>query len=158
MSNDKISVKTRMILDGYFYTFDYKATSYFTGKYKQDGYDTKPFIFCIQPSTKDINCIVGLNFNHLSNMKIPLWEEFNKTYKITNDDIRHAVSLENLFRISRAFELGIRYYNRKNIRNLERVYNSAVPQLISGHGNFSMMDQNVSDSRFAVSPINKGPK
>lgn len=153
-------VNVNQIVNGYFYTFDYTATSMQTkhnmfqlGAY---AYDKFPIIYCLGPKENNLNCFAGINFNHLSNMKKPLWEALNKYYHITNDDIRHILTIDDFFHISKAFEMGLRFYNRKNIRNPRRIINTAIPEYIEGHGAFVMSTQQVEDTRFSIDLADKG--
>ena len=121
------------------------------------GYDSMPVIFCIGPAENSINCFIGLNFNHLSVMKKPFWEALNKKYNITDEDIRHLISKEDLLSIGSGIaEQGIRYYNRKNITNPKRIINSAIPKYIKHDGKFIMTDQNEENSRFSIDVADKG--
>ena len=154
-------INTRQIQNGYFYTFEYNASSFYNDTWAMKNgsfkYDQLPVIFCIGPVEGNLNCFMGLNFNHLSIMKKPFFDAMNKKYNITNEDIRHLISREDLMSIGGGVaEQGIRFYNRKNVKNPKRIINSAVPKYIKHNGQFIMTDQNEEDSRFSVDVIDKG--
>ena len=52
--------KTTRIVNGYWYTFEYH-----NAKETVPGYDRFPMIYCIGPSTKNLNVFEALNLHHL---------------------------------------------------------------------------------------------
>ena len=58
MSND--FERTTRIINGYWCTFEYHNQ-----KETVPGYDRFPMIYCIGPSTKNLNCFEALNLHHL---------------------------------------------------------------------------------------------
>lgn len=152
-------VNVKQILNGYFYTFEYTATSALNSKLikKIYDFDSMPIIFCIGPVENNLNCFMGLNFNHLSRMKKPFFDAMNERYKITENDIRHVISKKDILTIGKnVAEQGIRYYNRKNVRNPMRIINSAIPNYLNLDGKFILTTQEEEDSRFSVDTIDKG--
>lgn len=154
-------ISAKQIQNGYFYTFDYTAGSMFNPKYKNNKdaykYDALPVIFCIGPLEGSLNTFIGLNFNHLSVMKKPFFKAFAKKYNLIDKDIRHVLSLAEVLAVGGGMaQEGIRYYNRKNIRNPKRIKNFAVEKFIKNDGVFVMTDQNEEDSKFSIDVADKG--
>ena len=52
--------KTSRIVNGFWYTFEYHNAND-----SVPGYDRFPMIYCIGPSTKNLNCFEALNLHHL---------------------------------------------------------------------------------------------
>lgn len=131
--------KTSSIVNGYWYTFEYH-----NAKESVPGYDRFPFIYCIGPSTKNLNCFQALNLHHLPlSVRIDFMVRFDKLTHFRDDDIRKVFTCEELldnFGQGIGLQNAIRYYNKKNILNPYRVLNKAVPLYLEYNGDIIMKD------------------
>lgn len=134
---------TNKIVNGYWYIFDYDSSS------KEIGYDQQPLVFCIEPSQKNINVFVGLNLHHFPEsarkeiyMKMVTASGFNK------NEERHLLSLDTILNLINYTHLGIRHYNRKNIRNAYRIKNKELGKYLSFEGNLLMSKPSAKDIEF----------
>ena len=126
-------VVTNNIVNGYWYTFEYKSTK------TTPGYDRFPFIYCIQPSEKNLNCFLGLNLHHLPlPQRIDFMIAFDKISNFREADIRKVYTKEFLTTLFPNCFSAIRYYNKKNIWNPVRVLNKSVPLYLEYNGDITM--------------------
>ena len=130
---------TNRIVNGYWYTFEYHNKSE-----SVPGYDRFPFVYCIGPSTKNLNCFVGLNLHQLPlKARIEFIIRFDKFTRFREEDIRYVYTAEELiqnFGAGLGIQGAIRYYNKKNIMNPYRILNKAVPLYIEYDGDIIMKD------------------
>lgn len=131
--------KTSRIVNGYWYTFEYHNQ-----KETVPGYDRFPFIYCIGPSTKNLNCFQALNLHHLPlSVRMEFMVRFDKFTQFRGADTRNVFTAEELignFGTGLGIQGAIRYYNKKNILNPYRVFNKAVPLYIEYNGDIIMKD------------------
>lgn len=126
-------VVTNNIVNGYWYTFEYKSTK------TTPGYDRFPFVYCIQPSETNLNCFLALNLHHLPlKQRIDFMIAFDKISNFRDSDTRKIYTKEFLTTLFPNCFSAIRYYNKKNVWNPKRVYNKAVPLYIEYDGNIVM--------------------
>lgn len=74
-------------------------------------------------------------------------------YRILDSDTQHLVSEESLNRLVPGILFGLRIYNMKNMYNLIRVKNQAVPLFIYGHGDIYLGNP---DDKYIKYMINSG--
>lgn len=129
--------RTSLIVNGYWYTFEYHNQ-----KESVPGYDRFPLIFCIGPSTKNLNCFEALNLHHLTlNARVEFLIRFDKLSHFRDEDIRTVYTTEEIisyFGAGLGLQNAIRFYNKKNILNPVRVLNKAVPNYIEYDGDIIM--------------------
>ena len=90
MSND--FERTTRIVNGYWYTFEYHNQ-----KETVPGYDRFPMIYCIGPSTKNLNCFEALNLHHLPlEVRIEFMCRFDKLSHFRDEDIRKVFTTEEV--------------------------------------------------------------
>jgi hypothetical protein len=130
--------KTSRIVNGWWYTFEYHPTNI------TPGYDRYPMIFCIGPSTKDLNVFQALNLHHLPlKARIAFMVKFDKDSNFRQADSRTVYTADQLvsyFGAGLGIQGAIRYYNKKNIQNVYRVLNKAVPLYLEYDGDIMMKD------------------
>ena len=81
MMKDGASPDVKSLLNRY--TFEYHNQ-----KESVPGYDRFPLIFCIGPSTKNLNCFEALNLHHLPlNARIEFLIRFDKLSHFRDEDI-----------------------------------------------------------------------
>ena len=135
MNND--FERTTRIVNGYWYTFEYHNQ-----KETVPGYDRFPLIYCIGPSTKNLNCFEALNLHHLPlAVRIEFMCRFDKLSHFRDEDIRKVFTTEEVlsyFGAGLGLQNAIRFYNKKNILNPYRVLNKAVPLYIEYDGDIMM--------------------
>lgn len=129
-------VVTNNIVNGYWYTFEYKSTK------TTPGYDRFPMIYCIGPSIKNLNCFEALNLHHLPlEVRIEFVCRFDKLSHFRDEDIRKVFTTEEVlsyFGAGLGLQNAIRFYNKKNILNPYRVLNKAVPLYLEYDGDIMM--------------------
>lgn len=121
--------RAKLIQDGYFYTFKYDTIT--------TGYDNNPFVFCLQPDTRNINNVVCLNLHHLPVSKRAEFLVFLDTMyniKDAGDKRLYAVDAKYVMNVLREFVPAIRYYDRKKINNLYRIKAKDVGKYIEYEG------------------------
>lgn len=117
------------ILNGYFYTFIYKA------KDTSLDVDESPLIYCIGPSPKNENNIVGLNLHKLSEeMRETLIKGMQKRRGILNSVSRAVFSTIELNSILPGCISAIREYSRKRIYYALRIDSTDIYLYIYGDG------------------------
>lgn len=135
MNND--FERTTSIVNGYWYTFEYHNQ-----KETVPGYDRFPLIYCIGPSTKNLNCFEALNLHHLPlEVRIEFMCRFDKLSHFRDEDIRKVFTTEEVlsyFGAGLGLQNAIRFYNKKNILNPYRVLNKAVPLYLEYDGDIMM--------------------
>lgn len=121
------------IVNGYWYTFEYKGET-------KAGYDRFPFIYCIQPSETNLNCFMGLNLHHLPlQQRIQFMINFDKLSNFREADTRKIYTRDILINsIFPGCQDAIRYYNKKNIFNPKRIINKAVPLYLEYNGDIML--------------------
>lgn len=121
--------QTSDILNGYFYTFIYKA---------KDGsldVDDSPLIYCIGPSPEHENNIIGLNFHKLpEQLRETLIAGMHNRKRILDSNSRTLFSEKELNSIVPGAKACIREYNRKRIYNPLRIDNKELIYYIYGDG------------------------
>lgn len=125
------------IVNGYWYTFEYH-----NAKETVPGYDRFPFVYCIGPSTKNLNCFQAINLHHLPlSVRIEFLIRFDKLSNFREADTRKVYTeaqILNNFGSGLGLQNAIRYYNKTNILNPYRVKNQAVPLYIEYDGDIIM--------------------
>ena len=117
------------IVNGYFYTFIYKA------KDVRDVVDEVPLIYCIGPSTKNINNFVGLNLHHLSiPMRETLLRGMERTKSAITSGSRTIFSESELNSILPGCKIAIREYSRKRVYQCYKIDTKEIPLYIYGDG------------------------
>jgi len=130
---EKYFDRPSVVSNGYFYTFEYYP------RHPKDLYDKTPFLFCIGPVEKRENLITGINLHHIDvESREKLIEMMQRQYNILDDEKQHIISEESLNRLVPGVLFGVRVYNLKNIYNLKRLKNSAVPLFLYEQGNIYM--------------------
>ena len=131
--------KTNRIVNGFWYTFEYHSQ-----KDSIPGYDLYPMVYCIGPSTKNLNCFQALNLHHLPlGARIEFMIRFDKLTHFRDADTRNVFTAEELignFGAGLGIQGAIRYYSKKNILNPYRILNKAVPLYIEYDGDIIMKD------------------
>jgi hypothetical protein len=125
--------RTSEIQDGYFYTFSYNATN------KDVDFDKDPYVFCIEPSLKNENFVVCLNFHYLPlDVRIDFLRKLNQHYDMIKGDERIVgfVAASTLRKSIPYGKEAVRVYDRKNINNLYRVPAKNVGKYIEYDGYF----------------------
>lgn len=136
------------LVNGFFYTFEYYP------RHPKELYDKNPFIFCIGPVEGRDNLFTAINLHHVTVKERELLIKYTQTqYGILDDDIQHLVSEESLNRLVPGILFGLRVYNMKNVYNLIRVKNPAVPLFIYGQGNIFL---GTPDDKYIKYMINSG--
>ena len=129
--------KTTRIVNGYWYTFEYH-----NAKETFPGYDRFPLIYCIGPSTKNLNVFEALNLHHLPlSARIEFMVRFDKLTNFRDTDTRKIFTREEIlsyFGEGIGIQNAIRFYNKKNILNPYRIYNKVVPSYIEYDGDIMM--------------------
>lgn len=129
--------KTTRIVNGYWYTFEYHNS-----KETVPGYDKFPMIYCIGPSTKNLNVFEALNLHHLPlGARIEFMVRFDKLTNFRDADTRKVFTKEEIisyFGSGIGIQNAIRFYNKKNILNPYRVLNKAVPLYLEYDGDIMM--------------------
>jgi hypothetical protein len=121
---------TRHFENGYFYTFEYYP------KHSSVFYDKTPFVFCIGPVDNVDNLISGLNLHHISIQdRITLLSKLETLYNFTQTESKHLFSESTLNSLVPGIDFGFRKYNLRNMYNVYRVKNSAVPLYLHEQGN-----------------------
>lgn len=117
------------IINGYFYTFIYKA------KDSSLDVDESPLIYCIGPSLKSENNIVGLNFHKLpEQLRETLIAGMHRKKGILESNSRTMFSENELNSIVPGAKACLREYNRKRIYYPIRIDNKDVIYYIYGDG------------------------
>jgi hypothetical protein len=117
------------ILDGYFYTFIYKARE------NSLEVDESPLIFCIGPSLKNENNFIGLNLHKLSEqMREALIIGMQKRKGILNSVSRAIFSPIELNSILPGCISAIREYSRKRVFYSQRIDSTDIYLYIYGDG------------------------
>jgi hypothetical protein len=117
------------IINGYFYTFIYKA------KDSSLEVDETPLIYCIGPSLKSENNIVGLNLHKLSEeMRETLIKGMQRRRGILNSVSRAVFSAIELNSILPGCISAIREYSRKRIYHALRIDSTDIYLYIYGDG------------------------
>lgn len=131
--------KTSKIVNGYWYSFEYH-----NGKETVPGYDKFPFIYCIGPSTTNLNCFVGLNLHHLPlTIRMAFLVRFDELSHFRESDIRYVYTEDFIVKdlgVGLGIKNAVRYYNKKNILNPYRIHNKAVPLFVEYDGDIIMKD------------------
>lgn len=127
--------KTSMIVNGYFYTYEYAANN------PTPDYDKEPFIYCLGPFEKNINCFTGINMHHLpTEERIAFLLELERLYHILDNEERAIVDIDTIRRTMPSAKLALRVYNRKRIKNCYHVKNEAVGRYIDYNGSIYMKE------------------
>lgn len=117
------------ILNGYFYTFIYKA---------KDGsleVDETPVIYCIGPAPGRDNNIIGLNFHKLPEvLRETLVAGMHKRKRLLDSNSRTIFSEMELNSILPGAKACLREYNRKRIYYPLRIDNKDLIYYIYGDG------------------------
>lgn len=125
------------IVNGYWYTFEYHNK-----RESVPGFDRFPLVYCIGPSTKNLNCFKALNLHHMPlYVRIAFLIRFDKLSNFREADTRKVYTEEqilNVFGSGLGINDAIRYYNRTNILNPYRVKNQAVPSYVEYDGDIIM--------------------
>lgn len=125
--------RTSEIVDGYFYTFEYDASN------KSVDYDKMPYVFCIEPSLKNKNFVICLNFHYLPlETRIDFLRKLNEHYDMINGDER-IIGFVTGSVLRKTLPYGkdaVRVYDRKNINKLYRVPAKNVGKYIEYDGYF----------------------
>ena len=117
------------ILNGYFYTFIYKARD------NSLEVDESPLIFCIGPSLKNENNFMGLNLHKLSEpMREALIKGMQKRKGILNSVSRAVFSPVELNSILPGCISAIREYNRKRVFYAQKIDSTDIYLYIYGDG------------------------
>lgn len=120
-------IKSSIIKNGYFYTFEYEP------KDRAIGYDLCPFVYVIGPwfgkSNIPNNNFTALNLHHLSLSERV--DFITRLYSIMNGEERTIVTLENL---EINYKHAIRVYDRKRIKNLWQCKNKTAKYYIKSNG------------------------
>ena len=121
--------QTNDILNGYFYTFIYKA---------KDGsldVDETPVIYCVGPAPGHDNNIIGLNFHKLpEQLRETLIAGMHRRKGILESNSRTIFSENELNSIVPGAKACLREYNRKRIYYPLRIDNKDVIYYIYGDG------------------------
>lgn len=98
------------ILNGYFYTFIYKA------KDDRLDVDESPVIYCIGPSTRNENNFIGLNLHKMpEQLRESLILGMHKQKRILDSNSRALFSESELNTIVPGAKAAVREYNRKRV-------------------------------------------
>ncbi len=129
MNKEHFEVATRFV-NGFFYTFEYYAKS------KQRFQDKTPFIYCIGPVEGSRSLVAGINLHHIPyEDRCRLIVALQTNYNILDDDTQNIIAEESLNRLLPGVLFGERFYNLRNVYNLKRIHNKAVPLYLHEHGN-----------------------
>lgn len=121
------------IANGYFYTFTYLA------KKPQRFLDKTPFIYCIGPVENRENMFTAINLHHIELAdRIKLIEAMQRSYCFMDAEIQHIISEQSLNALVPGILFGLRMYNMKNVFELKRVKNAAVPLYLHLQGDIYM--------------------
>ena len=125
------------IVDGYFYTFNYTAL-------KDDPkYDKMPFILCLGPHPKSLNCFLGINLHRVPlEVRVKFLLFLNQHFDMQNGDERIAdfITMDGLKNTFPEVRAAIRSYNRKGVRNSYRIKGCDVGRYIEYDGDFMMKE------------------
>lgn len=117
------------ILNGYFYTFIYKARD------PSLEVDENPLIFCIGPSLKNENNFIGLNLHKLSEeMRETLIRGMQKRKGILNSVSRAVFTAIELNSILPGCISAIREYSRKRVYYAQRIDSTDIYLYIYSDG------------------------
>ena len=123
------------IVDGYFYTFVYRA---------KDGsidVDESPLIFCLGPSLKSDNCFVGLNFHKIpEKFREILIKKMHQSRGILEKNGRWLFSAKVLNEFVPGAMIAVREYNRKRVYHPFRIPSTEIPLYIYGDGKGRISD------------------
>lgn len=117
---------TENIVNGYFYTFMYKARS------TEQDVDPFPLIYCIRPGEKDLNNFIGLNLHHLPvELREKLIKLMHKT-KGMMDRPRTIFSDTELNALVPGCKAAIREYSRKRVFDPKWITSDEIAYYIYG--------------------------
>lgn len=140
--------RSSRLVNGFFYTFEYYP------RRPKELYDKNPFVFCIGPVEGRNNLFTAINLHHVTvKERENLIKLMQLQYRILDEDIQHLVSEESLNKLVPGILFGLRVYNMKNMYNLIRVKNYAVPLFVYGQGNIYLGN---ADDKYIKYLINSG--
>lgn len=132
------------ILNGYFYTFIYKA---------KDGsldVDETPVIYCVGPAPGHENNIIGLNFHKMpERLRETLVAGMHKRKRLLDSNSRTMFSEMELNSIVPGAKACLREYNRKRIYYPLRIDNTDLIYYIYGNGK-GRIDQKTGMQEFVM--------
>lgn len=123
------------ILNGYFYTFVYKARS------NGMDVDESPLIYCIGPSSERDNNFVGLNFHKLPEIyRETLIKGMHKAAGILESNSRAVFTPQELNSIAPGCIDAIREYSRKRVYYPLRIDTTEIIPYLYGDGKTRVQD------------------
>lgn len=145
---EKYFDRPSIVSNGYFYTFEYYP------RHPKELYDKTPFLYCVGPVEKRTNLFTGINLHHIDlQSRYRLIEAMQRQYNILDNDAQHIISEESLNRLVPGVLFGVRIYNMKNVYQLKRIKNRAVPLFLHEQGNIYM---GTPDDKFMKYLLNSG--
>lgn len=140
---------TDIIVNGYFYTFLYLSKD---GSVKND---EVPLIYCIGPSTKNINNFFGLNFHHLpEEFRETMLIKMNEAKRLIDRDDRYLFSETELNKFVPGSRAAVREYNRKRVMKAFRIPSTEISMHIYEDGRIASNEGN-DRSRFLEDRMGK---